>query len=126
MLALANSACVCVASGTKEEVTLPNGLEQLVILLKTHFVQRKQDLPDSWCRALLSEGRVSELIELDSSAKTALGPVVDRHLRAARVVHFAGLPSDKTNSYFFEDTWTKTDCEGRRGCLHGLAGGQAE
>ena len=90
-------------------MTLPTGLTPLVTVLKTHYVQKKQELPDAWCRTLLSEGRVSEMIELDSSAKAALGPVVDRHLRAARVVHFAGLPIEKTNSYFFEGIWSKPE-----------------
>ena len=73
------------------------------------LISKLESKPAAWCRFLISHGLRSELLELDTSSRAALGVDVERHLRTLKIIHDHELPEGSKPGYIkAETTWRES------------------
>ncbi|CAE7402789.1 unnamed protein product [Symbiodinium sp. CCMP2592] len=110
------SAAISKYNGSKcqsesNSVPIPNGLADLVAILKDGRAADSIKLPPAWCKSLIAEGQLEALLKLDASVKSSLGPVVEQQLRAGRIAHAYMSPQQGQADYLSESptVWIKVE-----------------
>lgn len=87
------------------KIDVPIEFRNVVAALEA--LAKPSSLPQAWCKQLISSGKKDELVDLDASMQSSLGPEVGCLLRALAVAVEIEQPDDKKPAYITKEWDTK-------------------